>query len=156
MTADWQVDAPLGGIGVAIDHRIVEAQNTVGLKLGRKPPMGKVGFGHKKQAAGVLVDAVDDARPHNPSNAGQTVATVVKQGIDQCALPMSGGGVHHHTLGLVDHQQHIVLIEDVQIDAFGLDLRGQRLGKEQSDHIPCCTGVFLLGGRSLCKHRPAP
>ena len=59
------------------------------------------------------------------------LATVPQQRIDQRSLVVAGAGMHHHVLGLVDHQQMLVLIDDVQRNLLRL-----RLCLRVKDRIP--------------------
>ncbi|MNU02799.1 hypothetical protein D3C72_2466160 [compost metagenome] len=43
-----------------------------------------------------------------------------QQRIDQRAIRRAGSGVDHHTDGLVDDNELVVLIEDVERDIFGM------------------------------------
>ena len=74
--------------------------------------MGAVVLGHHHQAGGVLVEPVHDARPLDAADAGQAVAAMGDQRIDQRAGGMAGGGMHHQALRLVDHDQRVVLVDD--------------------------------------------
>ncbi len=81
---------PDAGIRLAPDKReIVPAQLAgpamVG-KLGREPPVGRVGLGHHHYAACVLVEPVHDPRPRDPANARQALAAMRDQRIDKVPL----------------------------------------------------------------------
>ena len=68
-----------------------------------KTDVGGVVLCHHQQAAGVLVDAVHDAGADLAADAGQAALAMPQQGVDQGAVRVAGGRVHHHALGLVDH-----------------------------------------------------
>ena len=53
--------------------------------------MGAVVLGDDQQAAGVLVEPVDDARPLHAADARQAVAAMGDQRVDQRAGLMAGG-----------------------------------------------------------------
>ena len=53
--------------------------------------VGAVGLGDDHQPARVLVEAVDDARPRDAADAGQAVAAMGDQRVDQRAGVVAGG-----------------------------------------------------------------
>ena len=65
------------------------------LELGGELLMGEVVFRRDDEAGGVPVDAVDDARPQFPADAGEGVPAVIEQGVDQRAVRVAGGRVDH-------------------------------------------------------------
>ena len=71
--------------------------------------------GDEQQSAGVLVEAVHDARPRDGGQAG----IIVEQRIGQGACGIAGTGMHHQPRGLVDDQQGPVFIDDFEIDLLG-------------------------------------
>ncbi len=90
-----------------------------------------VRLGDDHDAAGVLVEAVDDARPLDAADARQAVAAMVDQRVDQRAGPVAGAGMHHQPGRLVDDDQLGILVEDVERDVLALGLRGLRLGQRR-------------------------
>ena len=95
-------------------------------------PMGKVVLGHQQQAGGILVQPVDNPRADLPANARKAVQ-VIQQGIDQGALLIARGGMHHHAAGLHHHGQVLILIQDFQVNILRLwtGLPGRRLQQRQ-------------------------
>ena len=90
--------------------------------------MGVVVFRHGQQSRRVLVDAVDDSRAQLAVDAGKIVPQGVEQAVDQGIVGVSGGGMHHQPLGLVDDQQIVVLIDDVQGHFGGNDVHSLGFG----------------------------
>ena len=82
-------------------------------QLSRQCQMGGVVFGGDDQAAGVPVDAVNDAGTLLAADAGEGVPAVVQQGVDQRAVRMARRRMHHHALWLVYHNDALILIDDV-------------------------------------------
>ena len=76
--------------------------------------MSPVMFGDHQQAGRVLVEPVHDARSPLAAYAGQAVAAMGDQGVDQRAILIAGGRVNNHAGGLVDHNQVVVLIDDIE------------------------------------------
>jgi len=68
------------------------------------------GYGDEQQAAGVLVDAVDDAG----SRQLLEFRCVTQQPVHQRACRIAGTGMHDESRGLVDDEQMLVLVDDVQ------------------------------------------
>ena len=106
------------------------------LELGRQRLVGEVILRYDQQARGVLVDAVDDAGPQLAVDAGEGIAAVVEQGVDQGAGPVSRRRMDHQALGLVDDQQVAILIDDVQGNILGLQGHGLGLRQVQGQHVP--------------------
>ena len=119
-----------------VDDGLVLPGKGVGLDLLRQPLVGLVVFRHHQQAAGVLVDAVDDAGADHPVDAGKGALAVVQQGVHQGAGVVPRGGVDHHPLGLVDHQQPVVLVDDIQGDVLRQHLQFHRVGEGDRHHVP--------------------
>ena len=116
--------------------------------------MGGVVFGDDEQAAGVLVDAVDDAGADGPADAGKRGAAVVEQRIDQRAVRVAGGRMHDHPLGFVDDEQVFVLIDDVERDILRLRFDRLRVGQRQRDGVAGGDLVFFVGRRAVAQHLP--
>ena len=81
--------------------------------------MCNVGFGRHHDARGVLVQPMDYTRAHNPANAGQAVAAMGNQGIDQRAGQRTRCRMHHHTGGFVQHDDMRVFIQHIKRDVLG-------------------------------------
>jgi hypothetical protein len=85
--------------------------------------VGAVVFGDEDEAAGLFVEAMDDARAEVSAYAGELVE-VEEEGVDEGALGAgfvsgSGAGVDHHACRLVDDGEVFVFVEDVERDVFG-------------------------------------
>ena len=63
-------------------------------------PMGMIVLGHHHQPRGVLVEPVDDAGRRLAADAGQALAAMRDQRIDERAGPMAGGRMDHEAGGL--------------------------------------------------------
>ncbi len=100
--------------------------------------MRAVVLGHHHQAGGVLVEPVHDAGAPLAADAGETVAAMRDQRIDQRAGPMSGGGMNHEIAGLVDDDDVAVFMDDVKRDRLGLR-RGRFGGRDI--HGQCSAGI---------------
>ena len=85
--------------------------------------MCHVVLAHNKHAGGVHINPVHDARTHDPVNAGQLVLAVIHQAVDQGMAVMPCSRMDHHSLWFVNQYDVPVLIKDVQVHGFGLNLR---------------------------------
>ena len=85
--------------------------------------MGRIILGDDQEAAGVLVQPVHDAGALYPANAGQAVAAMGNQGIDQGSGFIPGAGMHHEACGLFDDDQVLVFINHGERNGFGPGLR---------------------------------
>ena len=95
-------------------------------ELGGERAVGGVGLGHHHQAAGVLVEPVHDARPLDAADAGEAVAAMGDQRVDQRAGGVAGGRMHHQPGWLVDDDEVVVLVDDVERDRLARGLEPPR------------------------------
>ena len=116
----------LVGLGHPMDHRQVLAGRDALLDLHLQLHQGFLAFGHHDAAGGVLIQAVDDAGAHLPTDAGQ-IGAVVQQRIHQGAVLVARGRVHREAGGLVEHDQMPVFKQHIQGDVLGEQI-GQGLG----------------------------
>ena len=97
--------------------------------------VGAIGLGHDHDAAGVLVEAVDDARPLDAADAGERIAAMMDQRVDQRAGKIACPGMDNQPGRLVQHDQLGILVEDIERDVFALRLGRFRLGKVDRDNF---------------------
>ena len=98
---------------VAVHHRLVRPVKTVFLNLACQIHMGKVVLGYHEQAAGILVNPMNDPRSDHTAHTAKGVTAVVQQRVHQRAGIIPRCRMHHHTLGLVHHQQVAVLVDHI-------------------------------------------
>ena len=108
--------------------------------------MGEVVLRRDDEARGVPVDAVDDAGPLLPPDAGEGVPAVVEQGVDQGPVGVARGGMHHQALGLVEDDDVLVLVDHVQGDVLGEELRLLRLRQGHRQGLAAPETVVLGQG----------
>ena len=87
--------------------------------------MRPVGFRGDEEPAGILVEPVDDAGPHDAADARQRGAAVGDEGIDQRAGGVAGRRMHGEALGLVDDDEVRVFVDDGERDRLRLGLGGR-------------------------------
>ena len=95
--------------------------------------VGGIGLGHHHHAGRVLVQPVNDAGAFHTANAGQALAAVKQERIDQRAGRVAGAWMHHQTCRLVDDDEVGVLVQDVERDVFRLWLRFFSFGNRECD-----------------------
>ena len=95
-------------------------------------PMRAVVLRHHHQPGGVLVEPVHDAGPPLAADAGEAVAAMGDQRVDQRAGPMAGGRMDHQIARLVDDDDVVVLIDDLERNRLrrGLGRLGRRHGDD--------------------------
>ena len=113
--------------------------------------MGAVVFGDEDEAAGLLVEAMDDAGAEVAADVGEFVE-VEEEGVDEGATVAgvvggAGSGVDHHAGGLVDDGEVLVFVEDLEGDVFGDGVEGCGLrGAFDLDGLAAVEFLFGLGG----------
>ena len=141
-----RVDGAARLIGRTPDEGEIAALQTAFAFVGEllaERTMRCVGLGHDHEAAGVLVEPMHDARAFHAADAGETVAAMRDQRVDQRAGRVSRGGVDDQAGGLVDDNERVVLIDDIERN--GLALRLSRFGRRQRDRDGVA-GVDGAGG----------
>ena len=104
----------------------------IGEKVG-KAPMRGVGLGDDQKAGRVLVEPVDDARPPDPADAGEARAAMADQRIDQGAIGMARRRMDDEPGRLVDHDQMLVLVDDIKRHVLAEERRFLRLRRLEGD-----------------------
>ena len=98
---------------------------------------------------------MDDAGAHLPADAGERIAAVVQQGVDERPVRVAGRGVHNKTARFVHHDEIRVLVNNVERDILR---RGARrngrvvLGDEK--HVPCTGKLAFFDGLPFPCHLP--
>ena len=120
--------APHEGIILTFRAFNEELMAEVCLRLGR--------LRHNEQPAGVLVNAMHKTHTWVVGIVFGIVTQVPGQRVHEGAGVVSHARVHHQPCRFVDHQQVIVLIDDVERYVLGHDLRFHtRMVQHQRDHI---------------------
>ena len=94
-----------------------------------KIAVGLVVFCDDHDAGCVLVEAVDNARPFDPANAGEGVAAMMDERVDQRAGPIAIAGMHDKSGRLVDDDHVLVFKQDVERDVLASGSAGSGSGK---------------------------
>ena len=133
--ADGSVDLPLHLREPALRQGPVMLLNFPLLQHPAQLRLGFVVLGHQHQSAGIPVQPVHDARPLFPADAGEAVQ-LIQQRVDQRSVLMARGGMHHHAPGLDHHRQIPVLIQHLQGQILGDQLRLPGSGHPQEHFLP--------------------
>ncbi len=147
------VDRRIGGTARdqrAHHHRQVLAVHVARGQLLHQRGLRLDGAGHHHHAAGVLVQAVHDARARQHRQA----RVAEQQRVDQGAGGVARPGVDHQADRLVDHINVFILVQDVQRDVLGL---GVGLGVEhdmQAGHLAAADRVAPAHGFTVQQHVP--
>ena len=105
-------DGEVGLLHVAVGERLRElAERLRGLR-------------DDERAAGVLVEPVHDAGPHGVEILVVEPGFAPEHGVHHGPVPVARRRMHHHARGLVDDQQHVVLVDHVQRDVLALGTVG--------------------------------
>jgi len=78
---------------------------------------------------------VHDARALDAADPRKACAAMGDQRVDQRAGLMACAGMHHQPLGLVDHDDVLILIDDIKRDIFTGRLCGGRFRHVDCDRI---------------------
>ena len=113
---------------IAALHASVAA---MGGKLRAERQMRGISFGRHHNAACVLVEPMDNARALFPANAGQRIAAMGDERVDERCLTIAGSRMHHHAGRFVQHDELVVFVQNIQRDVFTVNGRfyGRRHGE---------------------------
>ncbi len=153
VAADGRVDRAGVFAQIAADNGLIRAGHGVVGQLRREGEVRKVVFRRDEQTGRVLVDAVHDAGPPLSADAGETVAAVGEQGVDERAVLVAGRGVHDHAARLVDDDEVVVLIHHVQRQVLRYQLRGSGVRQRDDKRVARRGLIVFLHGCAVFRHR---
>ncbi len=110
---------------MAVDEREVGLLDGARLERALERLEGGVVLGDDEAARGLLVEAVDDARPENAADARES-RDVVEERVDQRAPRVPGGRMDDEAGGLVEDEEVAILVEDGERQVLGLGDGGLR------------------------------
>jgi hypothetical protein len=135
----------------AADQRQVGLLHLAAGKLRGQGAMRGIVLGHQQHAAGIAVEAVDDAGPQLAAQRGERLEAI-KQRVDQRAGVHSRARVNHHAGGLVDGYEIVVFIEDAQRNRFGHGAQRGQFGRLDLDAVALPQQARRPLGRSVHAH----
>ena len=103
----------------------------------------RVVFRGDHDAAGVLVEPMDDAWPPNAANARQRITAMRQQGVHQCSTWRSRRGMDNHACRFIDYDHVLVLVQNIQVNRLWLDRGRLTIG---DDHGESLTGFDPVRG----------
>ena len=133
---DRLVDHPLDRHGYAQYDRKIRAAQAAVRKLRSQMPVRLVVLRHDHQPACILIKAMHDPRPHHPADPRQAVRAVMQQRVDQRPAPVPRAGMHDHSRRLVNHQQILVLVNDIERNILGRRDAGHGRRHDDTHMIP--------------------
>ncbi len=116
-------------------ERLVYARQTPRGELGGETLVGRVRFGGDHEAAGILIEPVDNAGAHDPANARQAVAAMGNEGVDQGRVRITRGRMYDHARRLIDNNQRGVFIDHVEGDGLASGYGRRCLGDSQIEGL---------------------
>ena len=141
MATDGKIDGP-AAFKIAAHQRVVVAFDRARLQLPHQIGLRFQRARHHHQSAGVLVQAMDDTGARHPVEFGR----VVEQGVLKRPGPIASPRMDDESGRLVDHDQVIVLEDDVERDILrrrGKSILVGRFGDAEGLSSP----KFVLGFR---------
>jgi hypothetical protein len=124
MAADGRVHGA-GRFDMAACHRVIVPPHAARLQLPDEIGLRFERPGDDHQAAGILVEPMDDAGPRQPGEFRRTM----QQRIEQGTAPVAAPRMHHQARRLVDHQQALVLVHHLQGNILGRRRFGALVGR---------------------------
>ena len=146
MAPDVGENAVFCRLGDALGDGEVEFLHGAALReLGDQGLVGDIGFRDDKAAGGVFVQAVDDARALDPTDAGKLSMAVVKERIDEGAIGISRRGVDDHAMRFVQDNEVIIFKQNFQSDVLRRGIEWHGLGQNDRDNIAQLHGIAGFG-----------
>ena len=112
-------------------------------KLLRQVAVSNIVLGDDHDARRVLVEPVNDAGAAHAANAGEGIAAMVDQRVDERTGPVAGAGMDNETSRLGNDDDIFILVEDIERNI--LALRGRIFGLGQDDLVAVSGSHLLLG-----------
>ena len=145
MAANSPFDFALARHGATPDYGLIKAFDAARREIGRQRPMGGIILGSHDQAAGILVQAMDDARATFASDAREGLSAMGDEGVDQRAIGIAGCRVHHHAGRLVDDDEILVFEDDREVHRLAFRLGRHRSGHDQLENLAGFDPVGRVG-----------
>jgi hypothetical protein len=136
MSSDRRTDFPFLSLHFATNDRMVDFIDLSAGELSRKSNVGFVIFGYDKATAGFFIQPVNDPRAGHSTDAAQATLAMMEQSIDERVFFMAGGGVNHQARLFVQHEQNVVLVQDIERNLFWLGFGGASLRPGDFDRFP--------------------
>jgi hypothetical protein len=118
------------------------------LKLGSERLVCRIGTSYRQHAASFPVQTMYDARTEIPIHGRQS-SEVMQQSVDQRSFVMPCPGVNHHSSGLIDYHDIVILIQDGERQFFGTGFERRKVrglysyGCTGSNEMRCANGLAV-------------
>ncbi len=113
--------------------------------------MRRVVLCHEKHAAGIAIEAMDDAGTEIACGAGKA-GEVMQQGIDQRSRMHAGARVDDHTGGLIDGDDVGIIIEHGEGDRLGRSVQRSGIGGVDVNPVGGADDMRRAGSISVDQH----
>lgn len=123
------LDPPVRRAWDAEDDGLIRTVDRMDAQLSGKSHVRAVILRNHQQAADILVETMDDARPLHPADPRQATGAMGQQGMHQGTAGMAGSRMDNDTGRLVQHEQMFILVADIQRPGLGDEGHGHRSGK---------------------------
>jgi hypothetical protein len=110
--AERSFDATLVLLHPSVHQRKIRFLDGAILELSNERVIGRVALGEEDDAAGLFVEAVDDAGPLGSSDTSQRAPMEQAQQEGAPAVPRAG--IDDPSRGLIDHDEVLIFVEDGQ------------------------------------------
>ena len=108
------------------DHRHILAPGGVVKELLPERTLHLCGLGDHQESAGILVDAVDQPYRRIIDIKVGVIPQVPSKPIEERPVPVAMPRVDHQSGRLIDHQEPVILVDDLERHLLGSDLEGHR------------------------------
>ena len=102
-------------------------------ELAAEFPVGGVVFGGDEQTGGFAVKPMDDSGSVGCASGGESAFAMMQEGGREGSGRAAGSGMDVHAGGLVDHEDVLVLMEDIEGKILGRDIPGSGGGDPDGD-----------------------
>jgi len=114
------VDCEGVGREVTPDHDCVAPDHPAGGDRAAQQPMRFICFGDDQEARSLLIQPMNHAGALGIALLRQ-IPAASQQRVDQRSAPVAGRRVNHHSGGLIDHEQRLILVDDADRYRFAGD-----------------------------------
>ena len=135
---------------ISLHNCPVASADTVTFQLFCQIPVSNIIFAYQQCPGGILINSVDNSRPHHSVNTGKAVTTMCHNCIDQCSLIMPGCRMYNHPFGLINDQYIFILVKNIQRNILRNDIQLTGIRDLQMDPVIFTDLIIRFG--SLLSH----
>ena len=142
--ADGSIDGTFAFAHFSGDYRLVPAHKGMLCYLQGKPAVGFIRLGDNEQSGCVLIDPVNDPRPHHAVYGGKPPPAMKKQRVDKRSVRVAGRGVDNHSARFIAHEKVFVLVKYIHRNILRCRGKLRRRRDIRGDRIVFAHRVFLF------------